>query len=76
MLYPRWLSLVLRAVGLVGVGDTGVLGSECTGERMDNEGLVFVAAVEILRDNLGLAERASILTECMMNLFGKCLNDR
>lgn len=59
---PRWFSLVLRTVGLMGDGDTG------TGEMGDRMGVMVmgdfivkvgrpgghVVAVEMLKDNLGL----------------------
>jgi len=62
--YPRWLSLVLRAVGLIGEGETGVRGCRLTGDLSDRDGREFCAVfVEILRANLGFMLReASILT--------------
>jgi hypothetical protein len=53
---------VLRAVGEIGEGETGVRGT--TGdlrEREGREGRVAWAAVEMLRESLGLAERASMV---------------
>ena len=60
--YPRWLSLVLRAVGLMGEGDTGDL--TLTGDLSDRDGRACAAFVEMLRDSLGLTARlASILAD-------------
>ena len=55
---------VLRAVGLSGAGETGVLGTEV--ER-DSDGLdEAVAWVEMLRDSFGLADLA---TACILAWF-------
>jgi hypothetical protein len=50
---------VLRAVGEIGEGETGVRGT--TGDLREREGRVAWAAVEMLRESLGLAERASMV---------------
>ena len=53
---PRWLRRVLRTVGLMGEGDTGVRG------RGDfSAGLTLFVVVGRARESLGLAARASIL---------------
>ena len=58
--YPRWLSRVLRAVGLIGDGDTGDLTE--TGDLRDRDGRA--AVVEMLRASLGLTARdASMLVD-------------
>jgi len=54
---PRWLSRVLRAVGLIGEGEIGVRGS---GDFMLRVLVVFVGRA---RESLGLAARASILDD-------------
>jgi hypothetical protein len=55
------LSLVFRAVGLIGDGGTGDL-KGAMGDLRARAGLLVVVAVEMLRDSLGLADReASIL---------------
>ena len=69
---PRWLSLVLRAVGLIGSGDSGALkgdmrgakGVGVTGDFSDSVGLVDCAAAgEMLRESFGfMTLEASILT--------------
>lgn len=55
---PRWLSLVLRTVGLIGDGETGVRKVGDFGAR-----LVTAGAVGTESASLGLAARASMLTD-------------
>ena len=52
---PRWLSLVLRAVGLMGEGEIGVRRSGDFGARL------ATGATGTARASFGLAARASIL---------------
>lgn len=55
---PRWLSLVLRTVGLMGEGEIGVRG---IGDLRESDGR---EAALMLRESLGLAARvASILND-------------
>ena len=50
--YPRWLSLVFRAVGLTGDGEMGDLRDSTIGDLSDRDGLAeFVAAM--LNESLG-----------------------
>jgi len=61
---PRWFILVFRTVGLMGDGGTGDFIGDLRGVKgvlSDKAGLV-AEAVEMLKDNFGLADReASIL---------------
>lgn len=75
---PRWLSLVLRDVGLSGGGDSGDLNGDLRGARgvigdfNDRTGLdCCVATGAILIESFGLtALDASILTDlCDMQMF-------
>jgi len=58
--YPCWFSLVLRAVGLIGEGDRGVLGMfMAIGDLSDRAGRdAFPVAAAILTESLGLTARA------------------
>jgi len=58
---PRWFSLVLRAVGLRGDGETGVQGTfRAAGDWRVRAGReAAVVAAEMLRESLGLATRAA-----------------
>jgi len=71
---PRWLSLVLRAVGLSGAGETGERRGERSGGAMatgearlsfrDGRVADDWEVVEMLRESLGLtALEASMLTD-------------
>ncbi len=71
--YPRWLSRVLRAVGLRGDGEMGdIRGAK--GDFRARLGRVAGMAlpVEMLKDNLGLeAREASMLTGCGVFVAGR-----
>jgi len=58
---PRWFSLVLRAVGLRGDGETGVQETfRAAGELRARVGReATLVAAEMLRESLGLATRAA-----------------
>lgn len=64
---PRWLSFVLRAVGLRGEGDSGVRGDMvivmATGDLRDRTGrdVLLVEAAAMLKESLGLAARAAYI---------------
>lgn len=62
-----WLILrlraVLRAVGLRGLGESGVLGMDmAAGEGREREGTPLTA-LEMLRESFGLATRVYIVSE-------------
>lgn len=71
---PRWLSFVLRAVGLNGSGDNGVLKGDLrgakgvTGDLSDNTGLVACVVIgATLRESFGfIALEASMLTDLVL----------
>ena len=54
---PRWLSRVLRTVGLIGEGDTGVR------RRGDLGAMLEADAAGTARASFGLAARASMSTD-------------
>lgn len=54
--WPRWFRRVLRAVGLLGEGESGVRGREEGGLRESDAGL---EAALMLRESFGLAARVA-----------------
>lgn len=73
--YPLWFSLVLRAVGLMGDGDTGDRrGSK--GDLRDSDGRPAVCTVEVemLKDNFGFATLEESMVDGLI-WYDKVTND-